>query len=118
VIEALGQDAESIVDLCAWPVGSPDRFATCFGAAALLGADRVTNPATYYAGQHLQIYRTPLGWLRAGCAGAVILDPIAARFALSHARGPIAGEDLEHAKAIQKLTRFPAARVLAPLAAA
>jgi hypothetical protein len=118
VIEVLDQDAETIVDLCAWPLSAPDRFATGFGAAALLGADRVTNAATYYAGQFLQAYRTPLAWLRAGCAGAVILDPIAARFALSRARGPIAGEDLEHAEQIQRLTLFPAARILAPLAAA
>ena len=100
VIEVIGQDAETVIDLCAWPLNSPDHFASGLGAAALLGTDRVTNPATYYAGQFLQVYRTPLAWLQAGCAGAVILDPIEARFALSHARGPIAGEDLDHAERI------------------
>jgi hypothetical protein len=118
VIEAFGQDAEKVIDLVAWPLAAPGRIATLFGEAMLLGVDRIANPATYYASQHLQVFKTPLSWLQAGCAGSVIIDPHCARFVLRSALGPIAGEDLDHARAIQKLTHFPAHRVLAPLRAA
>jgi hypothetical protein len=118
VIEAHGDDAETVIDLVAWPLDAPGRFGSLFGDAMLLGVDRVGNPATYFGGQHLQLYRTPLAWLQAGCAGAVIIDPHGARFVLRRALGPIAGEDLDHARAIQRLTHFPLNRVLAPLVAA
>ena len=115
VIEALGDDGETVIDLLAWPIDAPSRFGSLFGDVSMLGAERVDNPASYYAGQHLQIYKTPLRWLQAGCAGAVIVDPHGARIALRRAVGPIAGEDIDHARAIQKLTRLPPQRVLAPL---
>jgi hypothetical protein len=118
VIEALGDDGETVVDLVAWPLEAPDRFASLFGDVLLLGADRVGNPATYFAGQHLQLFKTPLSWLQADCAGAVIINPHGARFVLRRAVGPIAGEDIDHARAIQKLTHLPPQRVLAPLRAA
>jgi hypothetical protein len=115
VIEALGDDGETVIDLVAWPIDAPGRFASLFGDVSMLGAERVDNPASYFAGQHLQIYKTPLRWLQAGCAGAVIVDPHGARIALRRAVGSIAGEDIDHARAIQKLTRLPPQRVLAPL---
>jgi hypothetical protein len=115
VIEALGDDGASVIDLVAWPLEAPGRFASMFGNILMLGAARVTDPATYFDGQHLQLYKNPLRWLKAGCAGAVIIDPHGARLVLRRATGPIAGEDLEHAKAIQKLTGLPPQRILAPL---
>lgn len=118
VIEALGDDGETVIDLVAWAVEQPGRFARLFGDVAVLGADRVGNPASYFAGQHLQIYKTPLRWLQAGCAGAVVIDPHGARIVLRRAVGPIAGEDIQHARALQKLSHMLASRVLAPLRAA
>jgi hypothetical protein len=118
VIEAIGDDAETVVDLVAWPLAAPARFGSLFGDAILLGVDRIANPATYHGGQHLQLFKTPLSWLKAGCTGANIIDPYGARFVLRRALGPIAGEDLDHARALQKLTHFPPRRVLAPLRAA
>jgi hypothetical protein len=115
VIEALGDDAKTVVDLVAWPIEAPGRFASLFGDVAMLGADRVDSPASYFGGAHLQLYRTPLAWLQAGCSGAVIVDPFGAEIVLGRALGPVAGEDVDHAREIQKLTRLPPQRVLAPL---
>jgi hypothetical protein len=115
VIEALGDDGASVIDLVAWPLEAPGRFASLFGNVLMLGATRVTDPATYFGGQHLQLYKNPLRWLQAGCGGGVIVDPHGARLKLRAATGPIAGEDLDHARAIQKLTQLPPQRILAPL---
>ena len=115
VIEALGVDAATPVDLIAWPLHAPDRFASLFGDALLLGIDRVGNAASYFGGQPLQLYRTPLAWLQAGCRGSVIIDPHGAPLVLRGALGRVAGEDIDHARAIQKLTELPPQRVLAPL---
>ena len=114
VIEALGDDGETVVDLVAWPLEAPDRFCSLFGDVSMLGADRVGNPATYFGGAHLQLYKTPLRWLQAGCARRG--DHRSARRAVRAAAGvgPIAGEDIDHARAIQKLTQLPPQRVLAP----
>lgn len=118
VIEALGDDGATVIDLVAWAIGEPGRFASLFGDVSVLGADRVGNPASYFGGQHLQIYKSPLRWLQAGCNGAVVIDPHGARIVLRRAGGPIAGEDIQHARALQKLSHIPASRVLAPLRAA
>jgi hypothetical protein len=115
VIEAIGDDGATVVDLVAWPLEAPDRSASLFGDVAVLGADRVGNPASYFGGAHLQLYKTPLKWLQTGCTGAVVVDPHGARIVLRRAGGPIAGEDIQHAKALQKLSHMPASRVLAPL---
>jgi hypothetical protein len=115
VIEALGEDGETVIDLVAWPLAAPGRFASLFGNVSMLGSDRVANPASYFGGAHLQLFKTPLRWLQAGCTGAVIIDPHAARIMLRRAIGQIAGQDLNHARAIQKLTQLPPQRVLAPL---
>jgi hypothetical protein len=117
VIEALGDDAETVIDLVAWPLHAPDRFASLFGDVVMLGADRIANAASYFGGAHLQIFKTPLSWLRAGCTGAVVIDPHGAGIVLRRAVGPIAGEDLQHARALQKLSSLSASRVLAPLRA-
>jgi len=116
-IVAMGDDGATMIDLVAWPIEAPGRFGSLFGDVAALGADRVGNPASYFAGQHLQIYKTPLRWLQGGCSGAVVIDPHGARIVLRRAVGPIAGEDIHHARALQKLSHLPASRVLAPLRA-
>jgi hypothetical protein len=73
VIEVYDADDESVIDLCSWPVGKPCAFATFLGSDAL-GMARVTNPATWAMGGALKVFRTPLGWLQAGCQGLCILD--------------------------------------------
>ena len=115
VIEALGVDAATPIDLVAWRLHAPDRFASLFGDVLLLGVDRVGNAASYFGGAPLQLYKTPLAWLQAGCRGAVIVDPHGAPMVLRGALGRVAGEDIHHARAIQKLTQLPPSCVLAPL---
>ena len=118
VIVALGDDADTPIDLVAWPLDAPGRFASLFGDVLMLGADRVGNPASYFA----------------GAASANLQDAAALAASRLHRRGgdrsawrqdrsaaclgPIAGEDIHHARALQKLSHMPAGRVLAPLRAA
>jgi hypothetical protein len=58
------------------------------------------NPATYFRNRPLQVHRTVLDWLRAGCDGAVIVAPRSAARLLLNAPGRIAGQDVAHARAI------------------
>ena len=51
VCEVLGDDAETVIDLVAWPIMRPDKFATALGAAGGLGADQAKKPSTFFARQ-------------------------------------------------------------------
>ena len=113
VIECLGDDGATIIDLCAWPLADPTRFAIMFGTAFALGIERVDNPATYFAGQHLQLYRTPLRWLQAGCDGAVILDQASAHLsdeALALAFTAEHGDELRYVAAWNRWFRWDGTR--------
>ena len=103
VIEALGEDAEKVEDLIAWLPGEPDKWRSWAGIARALGTAAAVNPASYAFGDPLRIYRTPLGWLQAGCCGLVPLDMRwTARFLASIAgiASTLAPEDDEHAAEI------------------
>jgi hypothetical protein len=117
VCEVLGDDAETVIDLVAWPVAFPDKFASALGMASGLGTDQAKNPATFFAGQPLLIHRTPLQWIKSGCRGAVILNRLTAPIWLGAALGPIAGEDLEHARELARLLHphVSPRRIMAPL---
>lgn len=91
-------------DLLAWPIDRPSEFATAVGRADLLGADRIENPSSYLGGRPLQVHRTPLAWLRAGCQGVVVLDERRGGVRLAAALGNLAGEDEEHARQIVRMT--------------
>ena len=106
VIEVLDEDDETIIDLAAWPVDRPDAFATMFDADAL-GMARVVNPATWAFGGVLNVWRTPLRWLQAGCQGCVILDHRNVASWLREALGPIEVEDVEHAKQVEAMLNLP-----------
>ena len=98
VVETLAEDGVTVVDLVAWPIDDPTRFATAIGAAAVLGENVASNPVTYFAGAPLRLFRSPLTWLQAGCDGAVILDQArGARWLLELPSSRIAAEDDEHA---------------------
>ena len=60
VCQVISDDAETVVDLVAWPLHQPSKFATALGVADGLGTDQVRNPASYFAGQHLY---QPAEWL-------------------------------------------------------
>jgi hypothetical protein len=103
-----GDDAETPVDLVAWTRAHPDRALLCLGAGVALGVDQIANPESYFAGKPLQIHRTPLGWLRAGCAGIVILgaDGVVDRLDRLPPRSEtykLVAEDLDHGRELRRL---------------
>jgi hypothetical protein len=106
VIEVLAEDDETVIDFCAWPTDKPGTFATMFGADAL-GMTKVVDPATWSFGGVLDIYRTPLRWLQAGCDGCVILNHKHVAIWLRDGLGPIRVEDVEHALQLEKMLNLP-----------
>jgi hypothetical protein len=117
VIEALDEDGETVLDLVAWPLHEPHTVATALGRAGGLGLCQVQNPASYFGNKPLPVWRTPLAWLKAGCCGAVVLDPRSAPGWLSDAPGLIAGEDIHHARELARILHpfVDPSRVVAPL---
>lgn len=107
-----GDDAETPVDLIAWTRDRPELTLRCLGTGVALGVDQICNPSCYFFGAPLQIHRSPLGWLRSGCRGIVVLDDdgVLDRLGRLPARREpyrLLAEDLDHAR---ELRRF-----LAPL---
>ena len=107
VFEVLDEDAATTIDLCAFAVATPERFGTALGNAPVLGLTNVTNPASWAFGKVLPIHRTPLGWLREGCKGAVILDHQHAPVALGEALGKLLAEDEAHARQLREMLCRP-----------
>lgn len=111
MIEVLAAYDTTTIDLVAWPAdGSPALFGTLLGEADLLGAARLGNAATYTGGQPIQLFKTPLGWLQAGCQGAVILDPVAAVGVIAEALDEdagrrISGENVAHTRRLARLLK-------------
>lgn len=116
IVEVHGADVVTVEDLCAWPLHRQDKFATALDRADALGAWQVQNPATYSAGQALRIHRTPESWLRSHCRGVVILSPATAPYWLASAPGPIATEDVSHAREVARLLHpyFDTSKIIAP----
>jgi hypothetical protein len=93
------------LDLVAWPLEAPARATSMFRRVGLLGLWWAFNKATYIFDEPLQVYKTPLDWLRAGCAGcAVVAPPLAARDLLD-VPGRVAGQDVGHALQLADLLR-------------
>src|SRR5262245_57618604 len=90
-------DAQSLVDLIAWPIWRPQEFATYFGFAAVLGGDAALNPASYI-GEPCPIWSMPLSWLQANLRGCVVLNPLLAGPILAAAPCVFQCEGREHAK--------------------
>lgn len=51
-----------------------DKLSTFLGRAFALGEDAIDDPSTYALGYNLNVYASPLEWLRAKRDGCVILD--------------------------------------------
>ena len=116
VCEALSKDGETVEDLVAWPVDASRSVYSMFGTCAWLGAWAVWNPATYYMRKPLEVHRTPLDWLKAGCRGAAIVCPQLAAREMIDLPGPVAVQDGEHARVLLALMRGLSSRtqVLVP----
>ena len=88
-------------DLIAWPLNSPDQFATVLTSGAgceLLGA------WSAFRKDHtpLTIYQAPLAWLQGGCEGIVLLKPGAEHW-LRKAGCPFVCDDTQHGSTIREL---------------
>lgn len=103
VMEVFDFDGETVIDLIAWPVTRPDKVASMFGRAPLVGMFNVSCAATYCFGKALVVHRTPLAWLQAGAMGCAVVVPALAARELIDAPGLITGQDMEHAREIGRL---------------
>ena len=105
VIEARGEDGETIIDLVAWPVASPADVRTLLGQAPLVGMWAAFNAGTYTFDYPLIMHRTPLDWLKADCEGAAVVIPkLAVRTFLDicDIGGRIGAEDFDHAHELRR----------------
>jgi len=118
VIEVLDENAETVIDLVAWPLHASERLATAVGEADMLGIPCMRNPATYVGGRPLRVHRTPLGWLKAGCQGCVVLNRDWGGYWLRQAPGPLLAENLAHGRELRRMlgTGYDASRLLVPAA--
>lgn len=108
VFEVLGEDGETVVDLCAFSLAEPRRFGTGVGRATILGEPNVHNPTSWAWGKALPIHRTPLAWLKARCRGGVILDHRYAPVVFRKALGRLLAEDEQHAHELRLMLSTPA----------
>ena len=106
------EDAETVIDLVAWSIRDLETFGTLFGAS-ILGLDSLMNPASYANGPCC-LYSSPLAWLQADCAGAVVLDHAKAMSALQAAPGSLTTDTLDLAELLMQTGTVPASRLLVP----
>jgi hypothetical protein len=116
IIECIAADGWTRVDLCAWPTDRPENFALAFGYADLLGADQIENPASYFNGHPMPVWRTPERWLQHGGEGAVLLNKTGGPRVLAAARGRLLAEDINHGRELARLLApfFDPKHILAP----
>jgi hypothetical protein len=103
VCEAVGEDGESVVDLVAWHLTSPEKPLTMLGRVGLIGLANAFNPATFTMGRPLDVHRTPLDFLKAGGKGAAVVDPRIAAYEFLDVPGPIAGRDQAHSRQLLRI---------------
>jgi hypothetical protein len=115
VVEALGADDETVIDLVAWRLDRPDRPFTMFERVGLVGLSAALNPATFFMGAALQVHDTPLGWLQSACRGCAIVIPELAARQLRDVGGPIAASSLAQGRRIRALIdSIPQPAILVP----
>lgn len=88
-----------MIDIAAWQPET-HRLALWCGDGFALGERQIHHPNPLVRG--LSIFRNPIGWLRAGRCGIVILRPQFARSALADVPLLVA-EDAEHCKELRLL---------------
>jgi hypothetical protein len=94
----------NLVDLVAWNERAPERFRLRAGAASWLGAiwPQVMDP------EPVQVWRSPLSWLRGNCVGlALLTDERAEVWRLLAHTSAVVAEDLEHARRIRDILEHP-----------
>lgn len=103
VIEVLSDDAMTVIDLVAWPLQAPDRFATAVGEADMLGIPNMRSTARCKFMGPLKVYKHPLNWLMAGCRGCVVLNPRYGGYWLRRCNRDILAEDLNHGRQLKAM---------------
>jgi hypothetical protein len=86
-------------DLVAW-APQEQRLAAWFGASPLLGAEYLWAPRLTKE-QALAVFESPLGWLRAGREGVVVIDPRRAAPLLRRAE-PLVAESIDHGQRLRR----------------
>lgn len=92
-------DSDELVDLLAFDPREPERWLLRLGGEPLLGRYALSDQLL---GKPLHVYRTPLSWLKAGCDGVVILDPIRSYIDLATAQYGVAGENDAHTNELRR----------------
>lgn len=64
----------AVIDLIAWRTLAHDAWLWRNGDGWALGIDEITSPSPWDGFREITLHATPLDWLRAGGAGACILD--------------------------------------------
>lgn len=99
------------IDLVAW-CPSTGRLATWLGRAWALGEETIYQPRlTEHSA--LPVWRSPVGWLRAGRQGICLVRVKAAAHHLCDG-GPLLAEDAAHGEELRQLLTRPAPRILIP----
>jgi hypothetical protein len=98
-------------DLIAWTPRS-GRLAAHWGPVSVLGTDDILTPRLTCEGA-LLVHRTPLGWLRAGRQGVVVVEARGAALVLRDF-GPLAGEDEAHGRELRQLFRQTEPKIYVP----
>jgi len=95
-----------LIDLIAWQPRT-GKLASWRGQAFCLGdLDSVFNPATYFAGDTLHVYETPLQWLLAERVGIVIVRPDLAHAYLANCQRLVCS-DAGHARQVERWIQPP-----------
>jgi hypothetical protein len=105
-------DFGDVIDIAAWSPAM-GRLATWHGRAWALDQYRVLTPRISDHGA-LPILKDPLGWLRAGRNGIVILDPEKAKWQVAYARPTLLAEDVAHGQALRKALTISAPAIFIP----
>jgi hypothetical protein len=102
---------DGVTDLAAWQP-STGRLMTRLGFAGLLGQRQAEEAREDITARPVQVWRTPLHWLRAGRAGVVVIDRVKAALLLGDLNvTPDPTDIVPHGRELKAL-RIPAPRVL------
>jgi hypothetical protein len=99
-------DGDGLADVVAWAPKS-GRIASRLGIASMLGEEQAARASG--ASKPLLVWRGPVGWLRAGRRGVVILDPEGAAVRLAGLS--IMAEDEAHACHLRASLKVPPPRI-------
>jgi hypothetical protein len=97
-----------MIDIAAWQPETK-RLAVWCGEGFALGERQIHHPNPPVPGLH--VFRDPLGWLRAGRCGIVMLRPQFARAILADVPVLVA-EDEQHREELQKLFEFAGPQIV------